>query len=112
MFFQEERGSPSIISNANSCFISSSDDSVSSIVFTIAASCTSMLSSSKSICRFEIAFSNCFTYPFLTLNAVNSHPAIAPSETILRYCIEMTLTNKKVVKPPSPSPIDFIVPLT
>ena len=60
VFFHEERGRPSIISNANNCFISSSDDKVSSIVFTIAASWTSTVSSSKSICRFEIALSNCF----------------------------------------------------
>ena len=38
VFFHENRGRPSMISKANNCFTSSLDESVSSIVFTIAAS--------------------------------------------------------------------------
>ena len=84
VFFHEDKGRPSIISKANNCLISSFDDRVSSMVFTIAASWTSTLSSSKSICRLEIAICNCFTYPFFTRKEVNSHITIAPKETILR----------------------------
>ena len=59
--FQEERGNPSIISRAKSCWISSLEDRVSSMVLTMAASWTSTLRSSKSICRFDMAVCNCFT---------------------------------------------------